>query len=369
MKRRRKWTTIIITRYIAISPGAGTQPGPSTVRQSADVILAVTSWYSGQWEEVQKDTTGRAVAANLVGASGDTMRIIGVYNVTSAWQLSLPATNREASNVEQAIINCIHAQAANADRLGLHLVVGGDLNSFVNADLDRWGPAVAGVRPGCLAKQMERLGMRDTFRERHLSLKAMSYYSNAGSGSRLDQIWSRGAQGTDVAVANLAIVWRWQHRIDHDPYIVDLLCHIPAPEQAPGPQETKPWRQLLRSMENPAELSMLKEITASIMEAHSRQFAQARASLQELRKHAPKPMCSFAHIAPWQAQDRSPSTQDRDTINWAADVVEGTRLSAIPWPPQGNQPRRVRTVAASVQRAIAALQGLRNDDKNRTTTG
>ena len=155
--------------YIAITPATPTE---GVLTREAEVIIAVTCKYCGQWDAVQRCDTGRAVAGSIISAAVNTIRILGVYNVTGLWMQT--ANDASALAVEMGVVNFISNQVATADQHGWSTIIGGDMNSIEDLALDRWGPPTSGIRPTCLAKRLQNIGFRDTFRERHPTLRTMT---------------------------------------------------------------------------------------------------------------------------------------------------------------------------------------------------
>ena len=163
-----------------------------------------------------------------------------------------------------------------------------------------------------------------------------------------------------MGVANAAIVWQWEHRVDHDPVVTDLTCYtsLPGPVDKSG---NKPWRELLHDMGHPEAMERLRATVAEVMRPQQQRISKATAVLRAIRARAPSPWCAYGNLAPWQACTPVPLQSDRESINWAADAIEGSMLAAVPWPARRAGPsRRVRTAAGTMQLAIDKLHVIRN---------
>ena len=66
------------------------------------------------------------------------------------------------------------------------MVVAGDTNSYPQPTIDHLG-GPSHIRQNCFANTSLSLGLRDTFRERHLTTRAFSHISKSG-GPRVDQL-------------------------------------------------------------------------------------------------------------------------------------------------------------------------------------
>ena len=89
-------------------------------------------------------------------------------------------------------------------------------------------PSILGVdRPACLAALLLRQGLVDTFRARHPTLQAFTYYARSGAASRLDAVWWLPSPSHEVLVLNAATIWQWDRRADHDPVVSDLSVVLP----------------------------------------------------------------------------------------------------------------------------------------------
>ena len=110
------------------------------------------------------------------------------------------------------------------------LVVGGDLNSCDDVELDSWGGHYLvrhSTASHCVARPLQ-----DTFRSRHPRLRAFTFYLfyfQAGSAGRLGSIWwlpcPQVECRVEIQLLNAAILWHRDRRVDHDPVLVDLDKH------------------------------------------------------------------------------------------------------------------------------------------------
>ena len=169
--------------YLVVSHGI---QSASERSGAAGVMLAVRSGYAGTWNDIARDVLGRAVAATLVATNGISLRFLAVYGPVGA---CLPGfTSAMQLESESKLKAFLDAQIEHAVSSQCVLVVGGDLNSFCSARLDRWGGSYI-VRPECLAAHLAQRSLSDTFRMRHPSLRGFTYFSCADSASRLDAVW------------------------------------------------------------------------------------------------------------------------------------------------------------------------------------
>ncbi|CAE7468409.1 unnamed protein product [Symbiodinium sp. CCMP2592] len=259
--------------YHAVSHGRPRNGPADYAAAGSGVILAVRSGYSGSWTDVAKDPSGRAVSAVLHTNSGIDVRFLALYGPVGACLPQFGVGSPQHIADEQALKDFIDQQAHKAGELQQLLVVGGDLNSFADVDLDSWGGHYL-VRQS-IASHCVGCGLQDMFRSRHPRLRAFTFYSQAGSASRLDSIWWLPCPQVEVQLLNAAILWQWDRRVDHDPVLVDLALHLP--ETAISQSITPPWRSLVRRLDGDLPTSV-----AMRAEEHSHQIAQLAAELNAL---------------------------------------------------------------------------------------
>ena len=193
---------------------------------------------------VATDTCGRAIAATLVVTNGETVRFLAVYGPVGACLHGFTSpVHLDAEHNLKLFLDAQIDQAVSAQCL---LIVGGDLNSFCSAQLDRWGGSYL-VRPECVAVHLGNRGLLDTFRLRHPGLRAFTFFSHAQSASRLDALWLLPAATLEAHVLNSAIVWNWPRRADHAPVMLDLSLHLPLiPNAQP---RLSPWKSLVARLD------------------------------------------------------------------------------------------------------------------------
>ena len=225
--------------YLAISHNAASQRAnvrvpalatddplcdPEFGPRSAGVILLVSANYVSGWTNILLDLHGRAIAASLVLRDGSTIRIIGVYGVTGASCtnfLSFPSKSKAEALLNEFLLQ----QFKICEQTGLHAVVAGDLNSYQKPEVDHFGGPSA-IRADCITSFLASQGFHDSFRQRHPSILAFTHLSISG-GSRLDQIWTKPANGLFMTTAGSCIIWEWDTHSDHSPVVADLFCEIP----------------------------------------------------------------------------------------------------------------------------------------------
>ena len=250
--------------YHAVSHGRPRNGPADYSAAGSGVILAVRAGYSGSWTDVAKDPSGRAICAVLHTSSGIDVRCLALYGPVGACLPQFGVGNPRHSEEEQAL------KGGEVQQL---LVVGGDLNSFVDVELDSWGGHYI-VRQS-MASHLVEHGLQDTFRSRHPRLRAFTFYSQAGSASRLDSIWWLPCPQVEVQLLNAAILWQWDRRVDHDPVLVDLALHLP--EASNSPSVSTPWRSLVRRLDGDLPVSI-----ATRAEEHSHHIAQLATELDSL---------------------------------------------------------------------------------------
>ena len=176
---------------------------PGTVASGSGVLLAVRSGYAGSWQDVARDSCGRAVAANVVSSNGTSLRFAAIYGPTGA---CLPGFSCQQHLIEEANLKTfLDSQINFATSNHLQLIVGGDLNSFCSDHLDRWGGSYV-LRPECTAAHLAHRGLLHTFRLRHPSLHAFTFFSHHDSASRLDAVWLLPSPGLEIQTLNAAIL-------------------------------------------------------------------------------------------------------------------------------------------------------------------
>ena len=89
--------------------------------------------------DVAKDPSGRAICAVLHTSSGIDVRCLALYGPVGACLPQFGVGNPRHSEEEQALKGFVDQQVRKAGELQQLLVVGGDLNSFVDVELDSWG--------------------------------------------------------------------------------------------------------------------------------------------------------------------------------------------------------------------------------------
>ena len=103
---------------------------------------------------------------------------------------SLPGFDGNAFQVaaESQLVRFIQEQLQAADVQGMTCLVLGDLNSVQSPQIDCWSTTHI-MRPASLAAKLSEFDCADVFRLRHPSLRAFTYFSHAGTASRIDGIW------------------------------------------------------------------------------------------------------------------------------------------------------------------------------------
>ena len=167
------------------------------------LLLAVRSGYPGQWADISRDSDGRGLAATLLTSAGASLRVVAVYAPVGA---SSPGfSNSPLLQAEEALNHFVERQIRASANNDTTLIVGGDLNSFTSKALDTWGGTYVD-RPACLAALLLRQGLVDTFRARHPTLQAFTYYARSGAASRLDAVWWLPSPSHEVLVLNAATI-------------------------------------------------------------------------------------------------------------------------------------------------------------------
>ena len=126
------------------------------------------------------------------------------------------------------------------------MVVAGDTNSYPQPTIDHLG-GPSYIKQSWLANTLLSLGSRDTFQERHSTVRAFTHITKSG-GSRFDQIWFRSCNGMHLDTVNAKIIWNWQHRTDHTPIICDFLSIILTIVDKRNSSAQPAWRKLVRDV-------------------------------------------------------------------------------------------------------------------------
>ena len=260
---------------------------------------------------------------------------------------------------EQALIRFVQRQEQLCESEGWHLIVAGDMNSFPDSALDRWSIEPAVARPQSIAMQLADMDLRDCFQERHPSVRAYTYYSGQGSASRLDQIWAMPPRGAFLSILNAAILWGWLHRLDHDPMIADFLCHLPGAAELREASQALPWRRLITSMADPAELLKLKGQVEASMEPLRDDLEAACARLGQINESTGQLQAVCRGLAPWQSKDVPDVSRVRRELDALADSVEGSMLSAVPFPRNPEGCEAIRRLCARLHSLVRVLRSLK----------
>ena len=268
--------------YQAISHGRPEQPEHSAAG-AAGVILAVRSGYAGQWTHISRDSCGRGLAASLLDMQGVTLRVVALYGPVGASHPNFP---HSLNSPEEAPLKAfIDSQIRLSKDNGWVLLVGGDLNSVASVALDTWHGGYI-QRPECIASSLEDRGLIDTFRARHSNLQAFTYFSHAGSASRLDSLWLLPSE-CEIAVLNAAILWNWDRRVDHEPVLADLDLRLPS--LPPAQENNRPWKQLVRRINTD-----LPALIATHIQHHAPDLRRLTLAVHEVVREwhtLPQPAC------------------------------------------------------------------------------
>ena len=98
----------------------------------------VTAEYAGGWIDINYDTDGRAISANLNLSDDSTVRMTAAYGVSGACCpnfVSFPAKNLAAARLNRYIT----LQARMCQEKGYHTVVVGDTNSYQQPTINHIG--------------------------------------------------------------------------------------------------------------------------------------------------------------------------------------------------------------------------------------
>ena len=316
--------------------------------------------------DVRRGPLGRVVAASVAPSDGPIVRVLAVYGPTGGCSRSCPR-DPEFLDTERQVVAFIESEAAACDAQGWHLIVSGDPNSYTSASLDQ----VSGdpvIREENIAVSMSRLGLRDSFRERHPALAAVTYVSTHGTAARLDQTWVRGAMGCELQVVNAAIVWAWPRRRDHDPVVCDVLCDIPAAPPVER-QTARRWRQLLAILDDGTGLAAARSSTAAALAPIRPSIEAAMMSLQHVcaacGRNADGSLpenglgSRAGGIAPWQAEASSAPSAHRRIIEDAHDAIERGIVNCLPWPRSARGSRCARRASGAWDECVSLLRVLR----------
>ena len=226
------------------------------------------------------------VAAVLHTQNGLSLRVAAIYGPVGACLPDFGVRHASSLHDEQALKEFLDTQIRKAAEHQQLLIVGGDLNSFVSQELDCW-EGTCSVRPASLAPFLQARGFLDMFRVRHPRLKAFTFFSRAGSASRLDSIWWLPCPSLEVHLLNASILWKWDRRVDHDPVLADLALQLPAvPDTSPP---ARPWRNLVSRLDT--DLPSVISSRAAQHTARLSQLASALSSLEEEWRALPQPPC------------------------------------------------------------------------------
>ena len=106
-------------------------------------------------------------------------------------------------------------------------------------------------------------------------LRAFTFYSQAGSASRLDSMWWLPCPQVEVQLLNAAILCQWDRRVDHDPVLwTSPYTYRKRPN---SPSVSTPWRSLVRRLDGDLPVSI-----ATRAEEHSQHIAQLATELDSL---------------------------------------------------------------------------------------
>lgn len=204
----------------------------------------------------------------------------------------------------------------------------------------------------CIAGSLARQGVRDSFRERHPELQAVTFTSLYCSAARLNQIWVRSAIGHILQVLNAAILWAWPWRRDHDSVVCDILVELPTAAPLEEPSCGQRWRDLVALTGSDAAsasarsqvdkgLSPFREgIGAAVVSLQNACTISGRLADGSLPESG---TCSQAgNLAPWQVECEPCAGTLRRLIEDAHDAIEVRIASCLPLPRSQNDCRAVR---------------------------
>ena len=335
-----------------MTPTSSQAPSP----MSSGIIIAVRKDYVGNWQQVARDSDGRALAGTLLKDDGAAIRVVGVYGPTGATSASFDHDARALSQ-EQRLVEFVSSQKAQALLTDTSLLVAGDTNSYTSPDLDCWeGPDTA--RPACLALRLQEMSLHDCFRELHPQLKAFTFFTRQGTASRLDQIWYLGGIGGTSQVLNAAVVWKWQRRTDHDPVVVDLSHSLPTTAAPPATTDEVNWRRVVQASLNTAEADELRaQIRAALDPAqNSLEEAMTRVRQQKAELfNTPSPMATV--FEPGGVPDRR-DLNLREAIERATSIFHSSVAASLPRH-SANQDFALFRVKASWEECIHQLRSMK----------
>ena len=127
----------------------------------------------------------------------------------------------------------------------------------------------------------------DSFRARHPTLRAYTFFSSSGAASRLDALWWLPSPDSLTSVLNSSVLWHWDRRVDHEPVVVDL--DISLPEVPETPAAPPPWRQLVRRLQT--DLPSFVAASSSAKTATFRHVEAVLRSIQAEWDQLPSPPC------------------------------------------------------------------------------
>ena len=260
-------------------------------RGGAGVALVVRRSIISTWSDISRDRLGRCIASTLYLSSGLPLRVIGVYAISGS---SLPGFDGNAFQVaaESQLVRFIQEQLQAADVQGMTCLVLGDLNSVQSPQIDCWSTTHI-MRPASLAAKLSEFDCADVFRLRHPSLRAFTYFSHAGTASRIDGIWILNPVGhAPLPVINSAVLLGWHRRVDHEPVLADFLTSLPETEDVESQDAPPAWKRLVQAM-NSSTPSLQRQVLAKLRPHELRLRHLQRESLRIFA--AVQPTELFAH--------------------------------------------------------------------------
>ncbi|CAE7770376.1 unnamed protein product [Symbiodinium sp. CCMP2592] len=246
--------------------------GPS----ASGVVLALKSKHPTGWYDAAYGPHGRGLAASVDLSASLELRVIALYGVSGS---CLPGfTRRDAAVQQETDLNTfVRQQCHMALQRDALLVVAGDLNSIHDPALDVW-QGVAAQRDNSLVSTLLDCGLMDTFRVRHPTTKAFTYFSPAGGASRLDAVLWRPPMSCEVPLLNAAVIWAWSRRIDHDPVVADLAHPVPQVSDPDAEEPNHLWKRLIERLYDP----VLRARVQNRVEQHQPELHRIRCSLEAI---------------------------------------------------------------------------------------
>ena len=186
---------------------------------------------------------------------------------------------------EQALNEYVEKEVLAARAGGVTIAVTGDLNSFTDAELDKKGGRSV-IREECLAKTLERLQLRDAWRDRHPNVQAYTHHTKRGA-ARLDATWTTNETEHEVTTLNAAIVYGHKDRTDHEIVITDLGIrrrHTAKPSGGDGVSGV-PWKQVAQDVKDPQERQALEQKLNEIVAKSQPRVEEALRHLEWIREH------------------------------------------------------------------------------------